>query len=99
MEEKFQIDGPLFGKPFKELEEEASVPPSFTVDDYEYPSGDTIPLDSVRFGYKPDLVEEGYFRPFFTIGVQTFSLTAVESKEHAEWYVKMMKIAFAKLKQ
>jgi hypothetical protein len=30
----------------------------------------------------------------FTIGVQTFSLAPVETKERAEWYEKMLKIAF-----
>lgn len=33
----------------------------------------------------------------FTIGVQTFTLQEMESKESAEWYIKQLKTAFANL--
>ena len=33
----------------------------------------------------------------FTIGVQTFTLADCETKEHAKWYCKMLRIAFKNL--
>ena len=35
----------------------------------------------------------------FTIGVQTFTVATRDTKEEADWYCKMLSIAFEKAKQ
>lgn len=45
---------------------------------------------------KPKRSATGWFVEF-TIDNQTFSLRDVETKQHAFWYSKMLRIAFKKL--
>jgi len=51
----------------------------------------------IIYNIKKGLDEEYPFIPTFTIGVQTFRLHPVDTKERAEWYIEMLKTAFKNL--
>lgn len=76
---------------------DADVPKEWVMDDYEYQSQELISISKVKFGWKPSLSKKGSWNPYFTIGVQTFSLAPVETEERANWYIDMLKKAFSKL--
>lgn len=75
------------------------MPKKWIVEDYEYQSEELIPINKIIYGVRRAFSEADGWNPWFKIGVQTFYLQPVETEEHAWWYVKMLKIAFGKLKE